>query len=211
MSEVVANLISAVTGAILGAFVILLKEGLKGRSEARKRREMIGERYIFLFQEAVEGLWYRLENLAERGGQGVMQDEYFKITTLYALGYPLAMERILVLDAVFPQLDLIYRELGQWLREHRLDAHFEGQNFYRYDRIALAEALIERKDDWSRPVTFSSFRLQYESSQVLQKALGPAVNALATWEKEDMRKLMALLSKMANLFNKVTKVPTAIS
>src|SRR5437870_10810424 len=82
------------------------KMTLAEESEKAKRRSALVSRYLFQLQDAVEALWFRLNNLSAQGGRAVMDKTYFEMTTLYALGRVLASERILALEGVYPQLNV---------------------------------------------------------------------------------------------------------
>lgn len=91
--------------ALIGAVVI--EKSLDRRREDLQARKALVRRYIFQLQDAIEDLHYRLNNLWNRGGHNVMKnyqcfdgDEYFEITTLYALARVLAVERIMFLEGV---------------------------------------------------------------------------------------------------------------
>ena len=148
MVDFVPTIVAALIGSIIGSVgAVLADHWLTGRSEKFHRREILVQRYLFQFQDAIEMLYFRLDNLAHQGGQHVMSENYFKETTLYALGRVLAIERIFALEAVYPQLDSIYPGLGKFLKKHRIDYQLPGSNFYRYDRLSLAEAVIVHEGD----------------------------------------------------------------
>jgi hypothetical protein len=73
-----------------------------------------------------------------------MTPAYQASTTVYALGRVLAAERILTLEGVYPQLKHHYPELGETLQARRLSVELRFADFQQYDRIALAEAVLDR-------------------------------------------------------------------
>ncbi len=176
MSETVTAIVAALIGAVLGSGgAVFIQYLLTNRSEKLHRREILVQRYLFQLQDALEMLWYRLDNLANQYGRSVMSDEYFKITTLYVLGRVLALERIFMLEAVYPQLDAIYGGLGKCLKRNRFDLKLQtylksqGFDFYQYDRFMLAEAVIVHEGDIFRTATFLEAKRGYEEKEALEK------------------------------------------
>jgi hypothetical protein len=85
MFDFVSTIAAALIGSIIGSVgAVLTDHWLTGRSERFHRREILVQRYLFQFQDAIEMLYFRLDNLAHQGGQDVMSDKYFEETTLYA-------------------------------------------------------------------------------------------------------------------------------
>ena len=93
-----------------------------------------------------------------------MEDQYFETTTLYALGRALAAERLLALDGVYPQLETLYPGLGSFLIKNQIDLAL-GEGFYKYDRLVLAEAVMQRDGDRLRVSTYIEFRGRYEGQR----------------------------------------------
>jgi hypothetical protein len=153
MPQWLTSLLAALIGAGVGSVgAVLVADWRKQQAESTERREALVQRYLFQLQDSIESLWYRLENLARRSGRLVMQDQYFETTTLYALGRVLAIERLLALEGVYPQLDRLYPGLGEYLMGQRVDLALPG-SFYQYDRLALAEAVMEREGEHFRAST----------------------------------------------------------
>jgi hypothetical protein len=176
MSEPVTTIVAALIGAVLGSGgAVLIQYLLTSRSEKLHRREILIQRYLFQLQDALEMLWYRLDNLANNFGRAVMSEEYFVKTTLYVLGRVLALERIFMLEAVYPQLDTIYPGLGKWLKQNRFDLNLLGYlewqtfDFYQYDRFLLAEAVIIHEGDVFRTATYLEAKRGYEEKEALEK------------------------------------------
>jgi hypothetical protein len=165
----VATLVGALIGALIGSIgTAIVTHWLALRQEKKRTREELVQRHLFQLQDAIESLWYRLYNLAFRGGTDAMRDpQYYKFTTLYSLGKLLAVERILALEGIYPQLDAAYEkaQLGTFLREHRTDLSLRRiGNFQQYDRIFLAEAAIEGERERLRASTFVEFVKRYEAT-----------------------------------------------
>ena len=86
------SLLAALIGAGVGSIgAVLTSERVRQKHETTERRQAFAQRYLFQLQDAAETLWFRLDNVARRGGRFVMDDDYFETTSLYALGRVLAM------------------------------------------------------------------------------------------------------------------------
>lgn len=188
MPTYAAIILGALIGAVIGSVGAAIVSHLLTLSREEDRaREYLVQRHLFQLQDATESLWYRLYNLAFRGGIDAMRDpEYFKITTVYSLAKLLAVERIFTLEGIYPQLDAAYGEastlrrliqfsrkprnetgpkLGKFLREHRTDLKLRHiPTFQQYDRTFLAEAAIEGEPERFRASTFVEFVKRYEAT-----------------------------------------------
>jgi gas vesicle protein len=223
MPEYVIPLLGALIGAVIGSLgAVVVGHRLTQRAEERRRRETLARKYLFQLQDAVEALWFRLNNLAEQWGRHAMASTYFETTTLYALGRVLAVERIIALEGVYPELVHAYPELGERLRKRDIDqvlgSILGDRGFQQYDRISLAEALIETQEEQFRPSTYLEFRGRYEAKgsherQWLEQALR-AIQSLGENSNESRKKmeeLKAALEQLASLAAKGTGLDTTIS
>lgn len=208
---VAATILAALIGSVIGSLgAVLFESRLKRRAEETARREILVRRYLFQLQDAAESLWFRLYNLNFQDGRGVMDDEYFANTMLYALGRVLAIERILVLEGIYPELEALYPELGEFLKANRLDPKL-ADTVYQYHRLALAESMIERAEDGFRPSTYLEFRRRYESSEHgEQQWLAPALEGIRSLQKETYVELMSSLHTVTARLVSETGLPTAI-
>ena len=207
-----STLLAALIGALIGSVgAVFADHWLTQRTEEIRRREALAQRYLFQLQDAAEGLWYRLDNLTSAHGRFVMTDEYFETTTLYALGRVLAIERILALEGVYSQLDAAYPDLGNFLREHRIDRSLQGINLHQYDRVSLAEAMIEREGEQFRPSTYLEFRKRYEAEESPEKKwLTPASEAIRSLDNKQMLSLVDSLRTIAIRIAEKTGVPSSL-
>lgn len=163
MSDTVASLFAALIGAVVGSIGgAVIQSWLSTRAEKSRRREDLVQRYLYQLQDAVESLYHRLKNLESAGGRSVMEDQYFATSSLYSLGRVLALERILLLEGVYPQLQRVNPGMGEFLKTHRLDGHL-GKVLYQYDRLVLAEAVMEREGPHFRTSTYLEFSTRYQS------------------------------------------------
>jgi hypothetical protein len=201
MLEYVTTLLAALIGAVMGSVgAVLTGHLLTRRAEERHRREALVQRYLFQLQDAVEALWYRLDNLALHDGRYVMVNAYFETTTLFALGKVLAVGRIMALDGAYPQLEAAYPKLVGFLKEHqrRIDRELQGVGFYQYDRVSLAEAIIEREGEQFRISTYLEFRRRYEAEGSPEnKWLTPAKEAIERLHPQRMEALLKSLHMIA--------------
>jgi gas vesicle protein len=232
MSDAVAGLIGALVGgaaAIAGAWLQIRAERKAARDEreaaaaaaraeqrelTNQRRQALARRYLFNLQDATESLRRRLENWAERGGQKVADASdpgYWDITTLYVVARALAAERILAVEGVYPALRADLPDLVEFFESDGVEAALNdtlGEHLFRYHRLALAEAALERDPDGFRVLIYSEFRRRYEDpGWGLQRLLAPATDALTGLTRTQMRELESRLVKMAARLETATGVP----
>jgi hypothetical protein len=212
MSGSAATILAALIGAMIGSVgSIFLDAWLRGNREKRRKRDELVQRYLLQLQDAMEGLWYRIDNLARRGGRKVMEDRYFEISTLYALGRVIAYERILLLDGVYPQLKQIDHGLSIYLKEKMQEIGNLMSGFHKYDQLALAEAVIQEVDGYSRAGTYLEFKRRYDEDASLGgKTLLPAKEFLATFAGHQLDTLLKTLAKTAKKIAKKTEIPTTV-
>lgn len=161
MTTIVAALIGAFIGSV-GAK--LVEAAIASRADVRRRRRAVAVKYLFQLQDAVESLWYRLDNAAHHRAAEVTTDAYLRTSSLYALGRVLCLERILVLEGAYSEIAALDERLAAFLiGEGRLDYALGGIRFMRYDRLALAEATLEREEGAFRPSTYLEFRERLDS------------------------------------------------
>jgi hypothetical protein len=213
-AECLATLFAALIGALFGSVGAVIVENLYARrSEESRKREVLVQRYLYRLQDAAESLLYRLRNLG--GGEPNSDSEenedhrkYRETTMLYALGRVLAVERIFALEAVYPQLDIAYRKLwkkrklGEKLKQLRIDDKWNkwgAQHFYKYQRISLAEAAIEREGEQFRPSTYLEFRRKFDlEGSVEHEWLEPAREAVSKFSQQKTPEEQKLLQDMRN-------------
>jgi hypothetical protein len=143
-----------------------------------------------------------------------MTPDYQASTTVYALGRVLAAERILTLEGVNPQLKDHYPELGETLQARRISVELRFANFQQYDRIALAEAVLEQDERGFRPSTYLAFQHRYvegtsgeaswlERARTAVGGLGDDPTKMDGW--------LDLLGDIARLTSAATGIPTSIA
>jgi hypothetical protein len=168
--EWLVTLLSTLAGGAIAFGTVLLQQRSARQAEADSRRERLTTRYLYQLQDAADSLWFRLDNLSKRSGSPVMDARdplYREVTTLYALGRLLAVDRMLTLDGVWPELAR-YPRITSLVRDLTLEDAWPHGLFH-YDRIALGEAVLERDDEGLRTSTYLEFRHRYESDKVLPR------------------------------------------
>jgi hypothetical protein len=210
-----ATVLAALIGAFCGSIgTVAVQEWLRSRREHNQHREALVRRYLFQLQDAVEALWHRVYNVRHEDGKGAMTPSYQASTTVYALGRVLAAERILTLEGVYPQLKHHYPELGETLQVRRLSVELGFAGFQQYDRIALAEAVLEQDEHGFRPSTYLAFqRLYAEGTSGEASWLERARTAVGGLGEDQamMDGWLDLLGKIAHLTSAATGIPTSIA
>lgn len=220
-----SNAIAGLIGALIGGGAAIAGAWLQARTSARtaheqldqeatRRRETLARRYLFGLQDASESLRRRLERWADRDGQTITDSndpEYWGITTLYAVARALAAERILALEGVFPALETEFPQLVKSYRTNGVDAALEatlGRKLLRYNRLALAEAALERESDQYRVLIYSEFRRRCETPEWgLQRLVESATDALTALTGTEMTDLETRLDRIVGQLESITKVP----
>ncbi len=214
MADAFATIISALIGAGSGSVVAAyFTRRLEKSAEDHRRREKLVQRYLLQLQDAVESLWFRFENVSNKGGRSVMQEGYYEVSTLYAWGRVMAYSRILLLDGIYPQLERLEKGLGEVLRDrfYQLDQKLKDDKFQRCDRLALAEAVIEKEEDYLRTSTYFEFRRQYDIP-FIKASLQPAKDYIERLQpkSEQLKVVLDHLRAISTRIGKVTMIPSAI-
>lgn len=232
MSDAVSGLIGALIGgsaAIAGAWLqarssertaqarLIAEEKKAQTDEVRAtadRRQALSRRYLFGLQDAAESLRRRLQNWADRDGQRFSESHdpgYWDMTTLYAVARALAAERILALESVYPAMEAEFPKLLDFYKKEGLDAALAqalGGKLFRYHRLALAEAALERDSLGFRILIYSEFRRRYDDSTWgLERLLQPATDALTALTPPQMKQLEERLERIVAELERVTGVP----
>jgi hypothetical protein len=214
MADTWATIVAALIGASLGSLGPKIYETLsRHRAEKEQLRQEVVERYLFQLQAAVDDLWYRLDNL-KTPNRDSQNDEYFKVSTLYALGRVLAYDRILHLEGIYPRLERLHAGKATELRKtlRHLDLKLNQHGFYRYDRLALAESVLERTKGYLGTGTYLEFKRLYMPEDSLEHAsLQPAREYIArTTDEKDLSELQDSLGEIAQQVARITEFPSEI-
>ncbi|SPJ34961.1 hypothetical protein [Kushneria phyllosphaerae] len=213
MGADVTTLISALVGAVFGSIgAVSVSHFLQQNAKTKKEKRLILHSKLYPLQDSLESLCYRFDNFANRGGQSVVDNNYFDLTMLYSLGRVLASEQLLTMSDVVPLLDLYFNKLGAYLRSNRIDNLFQGIGFHRYDRATLAEMVMTESGGRFRLSTFIEFRARYESESSNAKDwLKPAVSAINSMSPMKLNELLGEMTTIINDLSKETGVPTTIN
>lgn len=215
-------IISALIGAGVGSVgATLLGTWLVHKNESRRDYAAIVQRYLLQLQDSAESLWFRLDNLQNRGGRSIMEEKYYEESTIYALGKLFAMKYILVYEGAQASIERIRPGLGVSLRNKLEDidaklnemnyTHDLKVNFYRYDRQALADALIGEGGDYPRTISYLHFRELYEdTNSSFAKILEPAKEFVLALDKSQVGGILNDLSEIASLVQTETGINTSI-
>jgi hypothetical protein len=207
-----ATVLAALIGATVGSLgAVWLTVRARRADEARARRLAVVKRYLFQLQDAADTLWFRVDNLRNRGGRWVMSDDYFAESTLYALGRVLAVERVFALEGVYPELADLDAELGAFVKEHRVDPVLAGTTFYQYHRLTLAETLLERQDDRYQVSTYAEFRRRYaDKASGVHAMLEAPREGLQALDGQAGDDLMNVLADLARGLSRETRLASTI-
>lgn len=215
ISSVIAALIGAISGSLGGNVVT---DWLRRKNEKDVLRKTISERYLLQLQDSVESLWFRLDNIRDKGGRQVMQNLYYEESTLYALGVVFAYNRILLLEGVYSQIEALIPGLGIFLKEKLKKIESEMDNrfkfhtaFYRYDRLALADSVLQRVNDKFQIFTYLEFKEKYEDKESsLKSILQPAKEFVGSLAGPEVEPIMNELSEIAFKIRNETRIETSI-
>ncbi len=205
VTTIVVALIGAVAVLLAAVLTVLLTDKYTQKKERQQRQNIIIQRYLYQLQDALATLWYRLGNLAFRDGRSVMTDDYYISTTLYAIGKVLAIGHIFDLEAVYPQLDAAYPELGKCLSEYSFDLNLQKFNVYQYERNLLAEAVIVHEGDLFRTITYFEFRKRYKEEE-FSELLKTAINAINSLDIKNKNDIMWMEEQMNALFKPAEQI-----
>lgn len=203
-----SNEFRALVFAGLGTFVgALIQYYFQRRSEAQQERREIIELHLLQLQNAVESLYYRMNNLLDRGGQAVMEDEYFRATSVYILARVLAHESLLISQGIYAKLNYDERFKHRLKSNlHSINSCMDDQIFLYYHRLQLAEMLICDQ----RLITYTEFLSRFEQHSRTQ-ALVKAEEFISSASRPQLERLRNQSQGLVSLLESKTKVPSAIA
>ena len=227
-----SSAISGLLGAIVGGLAAIAGAWLQARNTARlqreetarqekqrhaesvalldERRRLLARRYLFQLGDAVDSLRHRVDNWANRGGLEFSEGRYpgyWEVTSLYAVARALGAERILDLEGVYVELQALSSvEAAKLPRRAVEEAVTQTFGFFRYHRLALAEAVLDRADDEFRLLIYSEFLRRYEDPEWnLKSLLEPVRQAFASIRKE---RFVELERSLRNLSKRIEDLTT---
>ncbi|MBE9139277.1 hypothetical protein IQ254_19090 [Nodosilinea sp. LEGE 07088] len=204
MTNELRALVFAGLGTLIGA---LIQYYFQRRSMAHQERREIIEVHLLQLQNAVESLYYRLNNLLDGGGRAIMGDAYFRQTSIYILARVLAQESLLTTEGIYAKLnydEAFKRQLKGNL--HALNGCLDDHNFLYYHRIQLGEMLIQD----AQLVTYTEFlALLKNNSQAAAVIKAEEFIMSATDQQWDRLRQQA--KALVFLLESKTRVPSALS
>jgi hypothetical protein len=211
MLDAVITLVAVLAGAV-ATFVIQ-----ELRAE-RERRDVLLKRYLAQLQDACESLWYRLRNLAYERADTASDPDYLVTTTMYTLGRTLGIERMLALEGLYPEIWKRFPMLKSVLDRRVVDEAVSAttkmsRELQHYDRVALAEAVVERDGESFRQSTFLEFRRRVEGEGSERQWWEPARQSVAALQNQQgaVTPLMTALKTLAVALSPVTKMDTKLA
>lgn len=204
MSNELRTLVFAGLGTFIGA---LIQYYFQRRSVAQQERREIIEVHLLQLQNAAESLYYRLNNRLDWDGQSVMDDDYFRATSVYILARVLAQESLLISQGIYAKLsydERFKRQLKSNL--HTINRCMDDQSFLYYHRVQLAEMLV----DETQLITYTDFLSRWENNRQHQ-ALAKAEAFVLSASKPQLERLRNQAKVLVSLLESKTKVPSAIA
>ena len=219
-------LIGAISGSLGGNIVT---HWLKQREEKGKLRKELTEKYLLQLQYSIQAFHGRLYNKKERGGGKYMNyitgdDEYYKISTLYSLGSILALHRILLTEGVYSQMEYVYPKFGNLLLTkfdqfgYKLDSMeiknpetLKSVKFFRYDRMALGDAVTETTNGTSRLLSYLKFKDMYKNDEKINSTLERATEFTKNLPfSPELEKLICDLRDLLDQLRQKTQIDTEL-
>jgi hypothetical protein len=188
MPNGLVTILAALIGAVIGSGgTQILSDYLLRKRERRQRERDLIRSHLFQLEDAALSLLYRLRNVMYQEGRKQIEGReggkaYYVTSTLYLLGSFLAHKRLLLLHGSYAVLDELYPGEGARLRDRLeriegcLDPQARGEEFFRQDRLALAESVMRWDSNGLRICSSLEFRDAYEEQKqvLIRRALQPA-------------------------------------
>ena len=207
-----ATILAALIGATVGSLgAVVLKDRLTETQRVEQERQALIREHLFGLQEGAEQLWYRVYNAKKQRDRPDRQD-YYELTTLYALGRSLASARILAVKGHYPLIIEQCPDLGAFLREDRLGRTLVERRLRYYDRLALAESLMVEDGAVYRVRSFVEFHQKRAKGELPGRALFSRANGLLEhFKSETDQGMLDTLCELVTLTSRCTEVPSQLS
>ena len=181
-ADSLATIIAAIVGAAGGSVGATIVGNLfRHRSKRTSQLKNLVNRYFLQLQDATESLWFRLDNIKKRGQADIEEQlsrEYYQESTVYAFACFLAYKTIM--DGVYSQIVQLKPDVGSKLKdkligiEEIMEEKQDGKHqFYNYDRLALAEAVMEKSEQMAIFVRLHTYNLNKTTVVLDWKARPP--------------------------------------
>ena len=216
IESTIITLLPALIGAISGSFGgNIISNHLKEKNERESKRRYIIDTYLIQLQDFTEALWHRFNNIKNKGGRMVMDSNYFEESTLYSLGCILAYRRILLFDGIYSQIDKLIPGLGIFLKEklNDIDKILDSGkvSLYRYNRLLLAEVIIQKENGKLNVCSYLKFKELYEDSPRIKDFLKPSKKWVSNLKGHEVEPLMMILGEIVKKLVKETGIETNIT
>jgi hypothetical protein len=147
-----------------------------------------------------------------------MENLYYEESTLYGLGVVFAYNRILLLEGIYSQIQILIPGLGNFLKEKLkniesvIDNRFSFRAaFYRYDRLGLADSVLQRVNGKFQTSTYLEFKEKYEGKDSnIKSSLQPAKEFVASLNGSEVDPIMKELRDIAFRIKNETGIATSI-
>lgn len=206
------SLIGAISGSLGGN---IISNYLKERNEKESKRRFIIDMYLIQLQDFTEALWHRFNNIKNKGGRLIMDNTYFEESTLYSLGCILAYRRILLFEGIYSQIDNLIPGLGIFLKEklNDIDKMLDGGkiSLYRYNRLLLAEVIIEKENGKLNICSYLKFKEKYEEQKYIKNFLNPSKEWVSNLRGHEVEPMMRKLREIIERITQETKIETNIN
>lgn len=224
--SLVGAMIGAISGSIGGNFFTYW---LSRKAEKQKLSKYITDKYLIQLQYLLESLYFRFQNMNERGGSRYMKlikgnEDYYITSSLYALGSVLAYHRLLLFEGIYPQIESLVPTVGSELLNKLDEFGMSLDNikvslpdsdkkikFFRYDRVLLGDVLTNEENNVRHTYSYARFRERYESDPFIKKNLQPARDFVEALQySTELSSLMEQIFEILRKLEPLTKVPIRI-
>jgi hypothetical protein len=203
MPEALLGVAIAALGALIGA---LIKHAFEKQTEARLAEREVLEKHLLQLQDAVESLYYRLNNLCDWSGRDIMSEAYYRDTTIYAFARVLAHEQLFVSAGVFARIRdrQFRRDLKSLL--HRLNWCLRDGRFFHYFRLQIAEQAAGE----GRVLSYSEF-LRRGTDPIFHDASAAAGQFVKGIPQKQLQQARELARRLVSVLESQTAVPSALT
>lgn len=203
-----ATVIAALIGAAFGSLgAVLLQNHLETINRSDQERQALIREHLYGVQEGAEQLWWRVYNATSQEDRPSVQN-YYSETTLYALGRMLASARILALKGEYPRVIRECPALGVFLRADQLGTVLAQREVRYYDRLALAETMMEQDGGSVRVKSFVEFHEGLARGDLTGvELLTPARELVSGFRAKTDEPMLAALCQLVVASSECTSVP----
>ena len=168
--------------------------------------------------------------MKERGAPIYMKrikgdEDYYIISSLYALGSVLAYHRLLLFEGIYSQIESLVPNVGSELLNKLDEFGMSLDNikvslpdsdkkikFFRYDRVLLGDVLTNEENNVKHTYSYARFRERYEKEEFIKKNLELARDFVEALQySADLSTLMEQIHEILRNLEPLTKVPVRIN